>query len=116
MRLESQIRDGVGVLHAHGRFVTGSDAEVVSARNYLHQAGIANAVLDLEAVPYVDSTGLAFVVDLHKSLASRGGQLFLAGANARVREVLQMTRIGEIIPLFNCVEEAEAALRGGVLC
>jgi anti-anti-sigma factor len=116
MRLESQIHDGVCVLHAQGRFVTGSDAELASAQNYLREAGIANAVLDLTAVPYVDSTGLAFVVELHKSLASRGGQLFLASANARVREVLEMTRIGEIIPLFNCVEEAEAALRGEVLC
>ena len=82
----------------------------------LREAGIANAVIDLSAVPYVDSTGLGFVVELHKSLASRGGQLFLAGANQRVREVLQMTRIGEIIPLFEDVEDAEAALRGEVLC
>ena len=55
-------------------------------------------------------------MELHKSLASRGGQLFLANANERVREVLEMTRIGEIIPLFEDVEEAEAALRGEVLC
>ena len=116
MRLESQIHDGVAVLHLKGRFVIGSDAEFVAARNHLEELGIAKAVLDLGAVPYIDSTGLAFVVDLHKSLAARGGQLFLADANARVREVLEMTRIGDVIPLFGDVEEAEAALRGEVLC
>jgi len=116
MRLESQIRDGVCVLRLQGRFVTGSDAELVSAQNSLQQAGIAKAIVDLGAVPYIDSTGLAFVVELHKSLTSRGGQLFLADANERIREVLQMTRIGEIIPLFDDVEDAEAALRGEVLC
>jgi anti-anti-sigma factor len=116
MRLESEIRDGVGILRLQGRFVTGSDGELVSARNYLQELGIAKAVVDLSAVPYIDSTGLAFVVELHKSLASRGGQLFLAHANARIREVLEMTRIGEIIPLFDDVDEAEAALRGEVLC
>jgi len=116
MRLESQIRDGVCVLRLRGRFVTGSDAELACAQKSLQQTGIANAVVDLGAVPYIDSTGLAFVVELHKSLVSRGGQLFLAAANERVREVLQMTRIGEIIPLFQDVEEAEAALRGEVLC
>src|ERR1017187_2383006 len=116
MRLEVQFHDGVCVLRLQGRFVTGSDAELVSARNSLQKAGIANAVVDLSAVPYMDSTGLAFVVELHKALASRGGQLFLAEANQRIREVLQMTRIGEIIPLFQDVEDAEAALRGEVLC
>ena len=116
MRLESQIRDGVCILRLQGRFVTGSDAALVSAQKSLEEVGIAKAVVDLSAVPYVDSTGLAFMVELHKSLASRGGQLFLAHANERVREVLQMTRIGEIIPLFHDVEDAEAALRGAVLC
>lgn len=116
MRVESEIRDGVCVLRLQGRFVTGSDGELVSAQNYLQEIGIARVVADLRAVPYVDSTGLAFVVELHKSLASRGGQLFLARANARVREVLEMTRIVEIIPLVDDVEDAEAALRGEVLC
>jgi len=88
----------------------------VSARNSLKNIGITKAIVDLSAVPYIDSTGLAFVVELHKSLASRGGQLFLAEANDRVREVLEMTRIGEIIPQFQDVEDAEAALRAEVLC
>jgi len=116
MRLESQIREGVCVLRLQGRFVTGSDAELTSAQSLLREAGIVNAVIDLSAVPYVDSTGLGFVVELHKSIVGRGGQLFLAGANQRVREVLQITRIGEIIPQFEDVEDAEAALRGEVLC
>jgi anti-anti-sigma factor len=116
MRLESQVRDGVCVLRLQGRFVTGSDAALVSARKSLEEIGVVKAVVDLGAVPYIDSTGLAFIVELHKSLASRGGQLFLASANERVREVLDITRISEIIPLFEDVEEAESALHGEVLC
>jgi anti-anti-sigma factor len=116
MRLESQLRDGICILRLYGRFVTGSDAELASARNSLEDTGITKAVIDLRAVPYIDSTGLAFVVELHKSLVSRGGQLALARANQRVRDVLQMTRIGEIIPIFDDVEGAEAALRAEVLC
>ena len=116
MRLESQIRDGVCVLRLQGRFVTGSDAELVSAQNSLEEMGISKAIVDLRAVPYIDSTGLAFIVELHKSLVSRGGQLMLADANQRVREVLEITRIGEVIPLFQDVEDAEAALRAEVLC
>jgi anti-anti-sigma factor len=116
MLLESQIHEGVWVLRLQGRFATGSDDELASARNLLQENGIGNAVMDLSDVPYLDSTGLGFVVELHKYLASRGGQLFLADANQRVRDVLQMTRISEIVPLFRDVEDAETALRGEVLC
>ncbi len=70
MRLESQVRDGVCVLRLQGRFVTGSDAALVSARKSLEEIGIVKAIVDLGAVPYIDSTGLAFIVELHKSLAN----------------------------------------------
>lgn len=116
MRLQSQIRDGVCILRLQGRFVTGSDSELLSAQKSLQEIGIVNAIVDLSAVPYIDSTGIAFIVELHKSLAVRGGQVFLAEANQRVREVLRMTHIDEIIPLFEDVEDAEAALRAQVLC
>jgi anti-anti-sigma factor len=111
MRLESEIRDGVFVMRLKGRFVTGSHAEVASARSQLQGNGVANAVVDLGEVPYIDSTGLAFLVDLYKILQARGGQLTLAGANARVLEVLALTRIGELIPVFDDQESAVAALR-----
>jgi anti-anti-sigma factor len=111
MRLESEIRDGVFILRLKGRFVTGSNAEVASARSQLQATGIANAIVDLGEVPYIDSTGLAFLVDLYKILQVRGGQLILAGANARALEVLALTRIGELIPAFDDQESAIAALR-----
>ena len=110
MRLYSEIRDGVCVLRLKGRFVTGSNAEVASARKQLQGAGIANAIVDLREVPYIDSTGLAFLVELYKILQERGGQLVLAGANARVLEVLALTRICELIPMFDDQKSAFAAL------
>jgi anti-anti-sigma factor len=116
MRVQSEIRDGVAILRLQGRFITGSDAELASARDSLQEAGIVNAILDLGAVPYIDSTGLAFFVELHKSLTSGGGQLVLAHANRRVREVLELTKIAGIIPAFDNLAEAEAALRSEVLC
>jgi len=111
MRLEFNIRDGVFVLRLKGRFSTGSNAEVASAKEQLQQPEIANAVVDLGEVPYIDSTGLAFLVELYKVLQGRGGQLVLAGANARVREVLTLTRIGELMPVFDDQKSAIAALQ-----
>jgi anti-sigma B factor antagonist len=110
MRLQSEIRDGVYILSLKGRFTTGSDAEFLSARDRLQKAGVANAILNLAEVPYVDSTGLAFIVELHKALASRGGRLVLANANERVREVLALTHINRVIPLSDDLTSAEMTL------
>lgn len=111
MRVETQIQHGVCVIRLRGRFVTGSDAAFVSARKSLQENGIAKAVVDLSEVPYIDSTGLAFIVDLHKWLESRGGQLVLSGATDRVRDVLDLTHIARIVPMAETATQSESKLR-----
>jgi anti-anti-sigma factor len=116
MRSELQIRDGISILRLEGRFSIGSEVEFHSALSQLRESGIVNVILDLGGVPYMDSTGLAFVVDLHKALKRSKGQLFLVGANPRVQQVLALTRIAEIIPVYDCEDAALAAFEGEVLC
>ena len=110
MRVVSEIRDGVNFLRLKGRFVTGSDDELASAKSSLQNCGAAKAIIDLGEVPYIDSTGLAFVVELHKVMRHRGGQLVLANPNPRVREVLALTRISDVVRVFDGEEAARMAL------
>jgi anti-anti-sigma factor len=112
MRFKTEIHDGVLIVHLAGRFVTGSDTELLSMKDHLQGIGIVKVMLDLREVPYIDSTGLAFIVELHKAMKNRGGQVVLANGNARVREVLALTRIDEVVPVCDGEESAEAALRG----
>jgi len=116
MRFEWEVRDRLFVARPIGRFVTGCEAALESAEAHLRENAVDKAIVDLSEVPYLDSTGLAFVVELHKLLKSRGGQLALASPNQRVNEVLGLTRISDIVPVFDNLESAEACLRGEVLC
>ena len=111
MRFKTETDKGVCVVRLAGRFATGSDAELVAVQDHLRQIGIANVVLDLREVPYIDSTGLAFVVELHKAMKNRGGRVVVANANARVREVLALTRIDEVVPVSTDEEAAGSILR-----
>jgi anti-sigma B factor antagonist len=115
MRFKTEIRNGMAVVRLAGRFVTGSDADLVCMKDQLEKAGVVKAILDLSGVPYIDSTGLAFVVELHNAMRRRGGQVVLANVNARVREVLAMTRIQEVLPIFDGEDSAEAGLRDAEL-
>jgi anti-anti-sigma factor len=62
------------------------------------------------ALPYIDSTGLSFVVALHNTLKDRGGRLALSFVNPRVRKLLELTRLLEVIPVFDDVDSAFAAI------
>ena len=51
-------------------------------------------VVDLTEVPFLDSTGARSLGLLGQKMARRGGQLYLAGANAEVRRLLAAQHVG----------------------
>ena len=65
-------------------------------------------VVDLAAVPFVDSRGLEVLVEATEDLADSGHALKLAGANELLREVLDLT---ELTALFEHYEDVHAAVR-----
>ena len=65
-------------------------------------------VVDMSAVPFVDSRGLEVLVDATEELAESGHALKLAGTNELLREVLELT---ELTSLFEHYEDVNAAAR-----
>jgi anti-sigma B factor antagonist len=68
-------------------------------------------IVDMEAVQFLDSTGLGVLVSLMKLMAQNGG-LAIAGAQPAVRRLLQITQLDKVFRLFESREAAETALRG----
>jgi anti-sigma B factor antagonist len=63
-------------------------------------------VLDMVSVPYIDSSGLGAVLNCYVSLEKNGRKLALAGVNERVRALLELTRVEDILSLYPDVESA----------
>lgn len=108
MSMEFEVRVDYCVIRLTGRFTIGTHSEYLCARNELRHNGIPPAVIDCRELQYLDSTGLSFLVELHKLL---GGHMALACVNARVREILQLTRLDGVIRAYPDVDSAAAALR-----
>jgi len=67
-------------------------------------------VVDVSEVPYMDSAGIATLIEYVQQASRFGGQLALAGANNRLRAIFDLVRLGEIFPIRPTVAEAKAAL------
>jgi anti-sigma B factor antagonist len=68
--------------------------------------GSTAVVVDLAGVNFLDSSALGALVAAHRQLHDAGGTLSLAGARPHVRKVFQITRLTEVIPVYESVEEA----------
>ena len=71
-------------------------------------AGSSLVVLDLANVPFLDSVGISVIVGGHKRLRHAGRWLHIAAPGATVRRVLDLTRLGSIIPTYDTVSDAVA--------
>ncbi|MEO8802670.1 MAG: STAS domain-containing protein [Rudaea sp.] len=64
--------------------------------------------VELSQVSYIDSSGIAALVEGFQSARGKGQQFGLVGASAPVMSVLQLARLDKVFPLFATVEAARA--------
>lgn|SRR6266545_1031477 len=116
MLVELEFQDDICILRLEGRFVTGADVDYLRARSEEIKSGNCRKVLmDFRKVPYIDSTGIAFVVGLYTAITKNpDGRFAIAGPNRRVREVLELTRLTTVMSVFQDVDSALAMLRAEV--
>ncbi len=69
---------------------------------------------DFSQVDYIDSTGIGFLIGIYSSvLKTANGQFVLASLNRRVREVLELTRLANIMSIYPDEAAAFRALESG---
>jgi anti-sigma B factor antagonist len=66
-------------------------------------------ILDLTAVPYIDSAGIGALVGAYVSHQKDKRRLALVGVTVRVRNTMQVTHVEQFFPFYDTVEAAQAA-------
>jgi anti-anti-sigma factor len=108
--MEINVREsaGVSILDVHGRLTIGEPADqLYSALQSVVKRGARKAIVILNGVPQIDSSGISTLVRISIQLAREGGVLRLVCGHGRVRDALTVTRLVEAIPTF---ESESAAL------
>lgn len=74
----------------------------------LRELRMPRVVLNLQAVHYIDSSGVASLVEALKASRDLGSRLVLFGLNSAVREVLQLSKLLKIFEITDTEEQAVA--------
>ena len=70
--------------------------------------GIQKVLIDMDSVPYIDSTGVGFLVSTHTSITNDGGQLKLLKVKPKILEVF---KIMNLLSVFEIFEDEEPAMK-----
>jgi anti-sigma B factor antagonist len=93
--------EGIVILDLRGRLVAG--AELSNFRQRLDELALTspNVILNLEHVPYIDSSGLGALVHGHTSMESAGGALKLFNVPERGTQLLVLTKLATVLQIFD---------------
>ena len=72
----------------------------------------SRVIVDMAAVSFLASIGIRLLVTNAKSLRTRNGKMALLNPTPDVMNVLEITDIPAIIPVYSNLESAEAVLLG----
>lgn len=90
-------------------------ASVGTLRSRLHDLivdGVPHLLVDLSAVPFMDSAGLAALVASRKQARVFQGSVALIAPSKQVSRLLTLTAMDKVFPCFDTVDDALAASAG----
>lgn len=93
---------GWQVIHLAGEL----DLECVSRLRRLCRTAGPRVVLDLTQVTFMDASGLGVLAVAGERARSMGGAVRLVGASRGVRRIVLLTRLDELLAMFDTVQEA----------
>ncbi|MEZ5353085.1 MAG: STAS domain-containing protein [Bryobacteraceae bacterium] len=107
LEISRRDREGVAIFDLEGRLVAGAETGIL--RDKIREAseeGITNAILNLEAVGFIDSTGLGALVICFTTLRKAGGALKLLNLSRKNVELLVLTKLTTVFEVFNDEQDA----------
>lgn len=69
------------------------------------------AILNMEAIDFIDSSGLGSIVACQRICKGKGGQLVLCSLNNTVRDIFTLVRMDRFFAICDTLDEAKAVFQ-----
>jgi anti-anti-sigma factor len=98
--------EGAEIVALSGELDLRAAAELQSALDQSSTGEHARVCLDLSALQFIDSTGLAIVIRSHQDTIAAGGKLVVVCAAGNVRRTFETTGLMTMLDVAETVDEA----------
>ena len=111
MQWRERTTDGVVILELSGEIDLQHSPEIRRVLQARAAQRTPALLLDFTLVTYIDSSGLATLIEYFQNSRPYTGKIVVAGLNRRVRNIFELVRLHEVFPIYPTVSEAQQALQ-----
>lgn len=66
----------------------------------LLKKGQVKVLMDFEKVDFIDSSGIATLIEMFRNLQKVGGRIYLCQVNKKIVSILEITKVNKLFPMF----------------
>lgn len=111
MEISQQALDpDITLIQLNGRLDAKSSERVKATLRELSEQDQAKIIIDLQGVPFIDSSGLAALVSGLRLVRERGGVIVLSGAQSQAQIVFRLTMLDRVFTIHPTFQEARGSL------
>lgn len=106
MGMKAENKNGLMVCYIEGEIDTNTAPEIKKSFQSLLAKKSPRMVINFSKVSYVDSSGLATLVEILKGMKSYGGRMRLTNLSPKIKGLFEITKLEKLFEIMN--DEAEA--------
>ncbi|UCH11961.1 MAG: STAS domain-containing protein [Candidatus Omnitrophota bacterium] len=108
MKITKTTQQGVVICHINGDIDINSSPDIRKTFAELTASYQKKIVINLAEVSYIDSSGLATLVEMLKKIKIYGGGLRLSNLADKVKALFEITKLEKIFQIYDTAEQAVA--------
>ena len=102
--------DGFTVVAIAGEIDLNSSPQMRKAFGELIDKGTTKVIVDLKQVSYIDSSGLATLIEVMQKIKKNRGAMSLVNMSDKIRNLFEITKLDKLFSIYRTQEEALAAV------
>ena len=104
-------KENYKLIELSGRLIEKSEADsLIKEFEGIASNGAGQYLMSIEALDYVNSTGLNLLIGMFTQARNSGGELVIGGISPKVKKLMVMTKLDSIFKIYNSVAEAAEEL------
>lgn len=106
MNIKIDQKNNVWVCRMNGEIDINTAPQIKKAFDKMLSEKREKILINFKEVSYVDSSGLATLVEMLKNIRSYGGKLKLSSLSPKIRSLFEITKLEKLFDISNDEEEA----------
>lgn len=109
LEIRTKSQDSVTIVEIDGEVDLYSSPDLRKILLEITQAEDKAILLDMEKVKYMDSSGVATLVEALQQVGKYEGKLKLVNLRDAVRDVFELSRLDKVFDIYDSIDEAQKA-------